>query len=179
MPVQLDAGATDVPVDTGAIDARTPVDTGAVDAHSLDGSRSVDTAATVDGGNGLSRATVTATLYNPDLQTILGGPATAVVGAADPTFPNGTILGNSAFEINLTSNQITYRPLANVNYGSGTFNGFVFVFANAPTILDVTLDPTSNFTPTKISFTGNSVSMNLSADAVTTDSVAILDLQLD
>ena len=169
MPVQLDAGATDVPVDTGAIDARTPVDTGAVDAHSLDGSRSVDTAATVDGGNGLSRATVTATLYNPDLQTILGGPATAVVGAADPTFPNGTILGNSAFEINLTSNQITYR----------TFNGFVFVFANAPTILDVTLDPTSNFTPTKISFTGNSVSMNLSADAVTTDSVAILDLQLD
>ena len=179
VPVQLDAGATDVPVDTGAIDARTPVDTGAVDAHGLDSSRSVDSAATVDGGNGLSRATVTATLYNPDLQTILGGPATAVVGASDPTFPNGTILGNSAFEINVTSNQITYRPLANVNYGSGTFNGFVFVFANAPTILDVTLDPTSNFTPTKISFTGNSVSMNLSADAVTTDSVAILDLQLD
>ena|SRR5450631_4734896 len=175
IPMQLDAGAMDVhtPVDTGAVDARTPVDTGAVDAQGVDGSRSVD------GGSGLSRATVTATLYNPDLQTILGGPATTVVGASNPTFPNGTILGNSAFEISVTSNQITYRPLANVNYGSGTFNGFVFVFTNAPTILGVTLDPASNFAPTKISFTGNSVSMNLSADAVTTDSVAILDLQLD
>jgi hypothetical protein len=121
---------------------------------------------------------VTATLYNPDLQTILGGPATAVVGASSPTFPNGTIVGNTAFEINVTSNQIIYNPLAIVTYGSGTFNGFVFVFASAPTILGVTLDPSSNFTPSSITFTGNSVSMNLTSDAVTTTSVAILDLQL-
>jgi len=130
------------------------------------------------GSAGLSGSTVTATLYNPDLQTILGGPATAVVGASSPTFPNGRIVGNSAFEINVTRNQIIYNPLANLTYGSGTFNGFVFVFANAPTILGVTLDPSSNFTPTNIAFTGNSVSMNLSADTVATNSVAILDLQL-
>ncbi len=87
-------------------------------------------------------------------------------------------MGNTAFEINITSNQIIYNPLTNVTYGSGTFNGFVFVFANAPTILGVTLDASSNFSPTNISFTGNSVSMNLSADTVATNSVAILDLQL-
>lgn len=130
------------------------------------------------GSGGLNGSTVTATLYNPDLQTVLGGPAMAVVGASTPTFPNGRIVGNSAFEINVTRNQIIYSPLANVAYGGGTFNGFVFVFANAPTILGVTLDPSSNFTPTNISFTANSVSMNLSADTVTTTSVAILDLQL-
>ena len=185
----LDGGGTvDMPIqlDAGIVDALKPLDTGAVDAHSLDGSRldaetndeRVD-AATNDGGAfGLNGSTVTATLYNPDLQTILGGPATAVVGASTPTFPNGSILGNSAFEINITGNQIIYSPLANVTYGNGTFNGFVFVFANAPTILGVALDPASNFNPTNISFTGNSVSMNLSANTVATNSVAILDLQL-
>lgn len=188
VPMQLDTGGLDVhtAVDAGALDVHTAVDAGAVDAHGLDGSRAIDAgtgpsqgvdAATLDGGQ--SRTTVTATLYNPDLQTILGGPATAVVGASNPTFPNGSILGNTAFEINVTSSQIVYRPLANVNYSGGTFNGFVFVFANAPTILGVTLDPASNFTPTKISFTGSSVSLNLSGNSVTTDSVAILDLQLD
>ena len=130
------------------------------------------------GSAGLSGSTVTATLYNPDLQTVLGGPATAVVGASSPTFSNGQIVGNTAFEVNVTSDQITYKPLANVTYGNGTFNGFVFVFANAPTIVGVTLDPSSSFNPTDISFTGTSVSMNLSANTVTTDSVAVLDLQL-
>jgi hypothetical protein len=102
----------------------------------------------------------------------------AVVGASSPTFPNGRIEGNSAFEINITSNQIIYKPLANLTYATATFNGFVFVFANAPTILGVSLDSSSNFTPTNISFTGTSVSMNLSANTVATNSVAILNLQL-
>jgi len=123
-------------------------------------------------------STVTATLYNPDLATILGGPASATVGQATPTFPNGTILGNSQFEIDIVSDRITYNPLQNVTYGAATFNGFVFQFTNAPTILGVTLDSTSNFTPTNITFTSNSVSINLSGNTVTTTSTAILDLQL-
>lgn len=160
--------------DEGA-DAATSSD----DATDVVTSEDATDVATGDGGaGGVSGSMVTATLYNPDLQTVLGGPATAVVGASNPTFPNGSIVGNSAFEINVTSNQIAYNPLTNVHYASATFNGFVFVFANAPTILGVTLDPASNFTPTDITFTGNSVSMNLSDDTVTTTSVAILDLQL-
>lgn len=138
------------------------------------GDASTDSAA----GHTLIGATVTATLYNPDLATILGGPVTATVGAATPTFPNGTILGNSQFEINIVSDQITYDPLQNVTYGAGTFNGFVFQFTNAPTILGVTLDPASTFTPTNISFTGDSVSLNLSGDTATQTSAAVLDLQL-
>jgi hypothetical protein len=178
----LACGGTNSPPSQGA-DAAT--EDGGTDVATNDGRAEAATndgaaeAATNDGGAaGLSGSTVTATLYNPDLQTILGGPATAVVGASKPTFPNGSILGNSAFQINITSNQIIYSPLANVTYGSGTFNGFVFVFAHAPTILGVTLDPASNFNPTNLSFMGNSVSMNLSADTVTTNSVAILDIQL-
>lgn len=183
-------GTVDVHVqlDAAAVDAHPPLDAGALDVHGLDGLRPVDggtlpsqglDAAAGDGGAaGLRGSTVTGTLYNPNLQTILGGPATAVVGASTPTFPNGTIVGNTAFEINVTTNQITYKPLANVGYGGGAFNGFVFVFTNAPTILGVTLDPASNFKPTSISFTGNSVSLNLSGNTVATDSVAILDVQL-
>jgi hypothetical protein len=123
-------------------------------------------------------STVTGTLFNPDLNTILGGPTTAVVGASTPTFPNGSIPGNTPFQINITSDQIFYEPLTNVTYGNGQFNGFVFVFSGAPEILDVTLDAASTFTPTAISFTGDSVSLNLSGNTVNTTSVAILDLQL-
>ena len=178
-PSQGAKGATNDGGVEGAINdggAEGAINEGGADGATSDGGADGTTS---DGGAaGVSGSTVTATLYNPDLQTILGGPASAVVGASDPTFPNGTILGNTAFQINITANQIIYNPLTNVTYGSGTFNGFVFVFANAPTIAGVTLDPASNFTPTNISFTANSVSMNLSADTVMTNSVAILDLQL-
>ena len=125
----------------------------------------------------LNESTVVATLYNPNLSTILG-TATATVGASNPTFPVGSIHGNTAFQINIIGNQIIYDPLANVTYGTGPFNGFVFTFATAPTILGVTLDAASTFTPTALSFTYNSVSLNLSGDTVTSTSTAILDLQL-
>jgi len=130
------------------------------------------------GASTLIGSTVTATLYNPNLSTILGGPTTATVGASTPTFPNGSIVGNTAFQINITSDQIFYNPLADVTYGSGPFNGFVFDFSNAPTIFGVTLDSASRFVPTAISFTANSVSLNLSGNTVNTSSVAVLDIQL-
>ncbi len=129
-------------------------------------------ASTLDGSSD------TATLYNPNLNTILGGPTTATVGTSTPTFPNGSILGNTAFQINITSDQIFYDPLANVTYANGTFNGFVFDFSNTPTILGVTLDSGSTFVPTAIAFTSDSVSLNLSGNAVNTNSTAILDVQL-
>src|SRR5262249_38790852 len=131
-------------------------DDGGADASALDGGADASAldagadAGTGDVSHGLTGSTVTATLYNPDLATILGGPATAVVGASDPTFPNGSILGNTAFQIDITRDQIIYNPLANVMYGNVTFNGFVFRFTNAPVILGVTLDPSSSFTPTSI-----------------------------
>jgi len=124
----------------------------------------------------LDGSTVTGTLYNPDLSTILGGPTTATVGASTPTFPNGSILGDTAFQINITSDQLIYDPLANVTYGTGTFNGFVFDFSNAPTIVGVTVDSGSSFAPTGVSFSADSISLNLSGDTVTTSSTLILDI---
>jgi hypothetical protein len=138
----------------------------------LAGTVSVAQAASLDG------STVTATLYNPNLGTILGGPTSAIVGASTPTCPNGSIVGNTTFQINITTDQIFYNPLANVTYGNGVFNGFVFDFANAPDIIGVTLDGASTFTPTAISSTANSISLNLSGNTVNTSSVAILDIQL-
>jgi hypothetical protein len=102
--------------------------------------------------------------------------ASRVVGAQPITFPNGSILGNTAFQINITGNQILYSPLANVTHGNGIFNGFVFNFAGAPNIIGVTLDASSNFTPTAFSYTNNSIDLNLSANSVTTTSLAALDV---
>jgi hypothetical protein len=127
-------------------------------------------------GPDFTGSTVTAILYNPNLATILGGPTVAVVGASTPTFPNGSIIGNTAFQINITGDQIIYNPLTDVTYGSGPFNGFVFDFAGAPTITGVTLDGSSNFVPFDFSFTDNSIDLNLSGNSVNIDSVATLDV---
>jgi hypothetical protein len=57
------------------------------------------------------------------------------------------------------------------------FNGFVFNFSNAPTIIGMTIDSGSTFTPTDFSFTADSISINLSGNSVTTTSTLILDIQ--
>jgi hypothetical protein len=125
----------------------------------------------------LTGSSVTATLFNPNLTTILGGPATAIVG---PTveFPSGSIIGNSLFKIDITGDQIIYSPLSNVTYAAGAFNGFVFEFVGAPNIAGVTVDGTSTFAPTGLTFTDNSISMNLSGETVSNQSVSTLDSRL-
>ena len=127
--------------------------------------------------DGFIGATVTTTLFNPDIGDILGGPVVAIVGPG-VEYPAGSILGNSLFQIDITNDQIIYRPLQTVTYGSGPFNGFVFDFSGAPDILGVTLDGSSNFTPAGSSFTSNSFNLNLSGNAVTADSVAVYDFTL-
>ena len=99
----------------------------------------------------------------------------AVVGSGT-TFPSGSIMGNTAFSIDITGNQILYSPLTTVTYGSGAFNGFVFTFSGAPTITGVTLDGSSTFTPDAISFTANSIDLNLSGNSVTATGLAALDV---
>jgi hypothetical protein len=133
---------------------------------------------TVSEAQTLDGSTVTATLDFPDLSTVYGGPTSATVGASTPTFPVGSIAGESSFQINVTSNQIVYDPFYDGTYGTETFNGFVFDFSGAPNIVGVTLDGASTFTPTAISFTSDSVSLNLSGNTVTATDTAILDLQL-
>jgi hypothetical protein len=126
----------------------------------------------------LTGSTVTSTLFFPDLTTVNAGPVTAVVGASTPTFPAGAFVAGRNFSINITGDQIVYNAGENVTYGTSPFNGFVFDFAGAPTILGVTVDAASTLIPTGVTFTGNSVSLNVSGESVTTNSVAILDIQL-
>ena len=54
----------------------------------------------------------------------------------------------------------------------------MFQFLDAPAILNVTLDPFDTFTPTAVSFTTDTISLNLSGNTVTSDGLAVLDIQL-
>ncbi len=121
-------------------------------------------------------STVTGTLYDPNLSTILGGPTTEIVGSGT-TFPAGSIVGDTAFQIDITSDQIVYDPLSTATYGTGTFNGFVFQFSGAPQIKSVTVDGSSTFSPTAFSFTGDTVSLDLAGLSVTNTSQTVLDVE--
>lgn len=124
----------------------------------------------------------TGTLFWPNLATALGGPTTATIGAG-LEFPAESILGHTLFTVDITENQLIYRPLVNVTYGSGSgvnpYNGFVFDFAGAPTILNVTINGGSNFSPVSFGFTGNSMRFDLANVAVNQSSVLIFDFQLE
>ena len=127
-------------------------------------------------------STVTGTLYYPDLSTVYvgsTGPQTVPVGAG-VEFPAELLQGDTLFTIDITANQLIYRPLANVTYGGGVdFNGFVFDFSGAPTILGVSVNaPGSNFNPVSLSFTGNSVTFDLQNLTVFSSSVLVLDFTL-
>jgi hypothetical protein len=131
-------------------------------------------------------STVTGTLYFPNLQTILNvsTPVTTTVGAGTE-FPAGTLIGNTPFTIDITSDQLFYRPLQNgVTYdpataqGSNGFNGFVFDFLGAPNILGVSVDGLSNFNPVALSFTANSVTFDLKGLSVNAQSLLVIDFRL-
>lgn len=132
-------------------------------------------------------SSVTGTLYYPDLLTVYipsgGVPATkaaTVSGAVE--FPAGYLIGDTLFTIDITSNQLIYQPNQDVSpYGNpaGTaFNGFVFSFVGAPTILGVGINALSNFNPVSLSFTSNSVTFDLKGLFVNPQSKLVIDLTL-
>jgi hypothetical protein len=57
----------------------------------------------------------------------------------------------------------------------GGFNGYVFTFANAPTITGARLDPASTYAPA-ITFTGNQVFVNEAGLNIGATSMAMIDL---
>jgi len=133
-------------------------------------------------------SSVTGTLFFPDLSTVLdvSTPVTTTVGAG-VEFPAGTLIGNTPFTIDITSDQLIYRPLETVTYATETappdsqpasFNGFVFSFVGAPIILGVSLDALSNFEPVSLTSTANSVTFDLKGVSVTRDSELAIDFAL-
>ena len=70
------------------------------------------------------------------------------------TWDEGEIdIGASSIRLDLYDSGVTR---------SGTFNGFVFSFSQAPVIAQVSVDPTSTVVPTTVSFTENSVLLHVS-----------------
>jgi hypothetical protein len=98
-------------------------------------------------------------------------------------FPEGTFtsltsgLATIPVSIDVGSNYIRLQYSAGGTADSGGFNGYVFNFANAPTITGVTLDPTSTYNPT-VTFNGNQVFLNEAGLTLTSTSMAMLDVTL-
>lgn len=129
-------------------------------------------------------ASVTGALYYPTSSTLyLSSPFTVVIGPS-VEFPNGLIVGDSSFQIDVTSNQLIYHPLQSVQYGGGAnvFNGFRFTFSNSPEIVGVSINnAASNFLPSSpdaFDFTANTLSFNLQGLSVNASSYLVFDLVL-
>lgn len=109
--------------------------------------------------------------------------ATATVGAGIE-FPEGSLRTLRSGDIligavtDISANQIDSRATVFDRALSGTFNGTVLTFTGAgvPSILNVTLDPLSTYTPIGISFTANSISVNNAGLFFSPSSRLVLDI---
>ena len=116
-------------------------------------------------------------------------PANQATNAAKATvgpnteFPVGTLTsltsGLSAVPvaIDVGSNDIELNYSAGGATAPGGFNGYVFTFANAPTITGVSLDPRSSggYTPA-LSFNGNQIFVNEAGLTLTSTTMGLLDV---
>lgn len=109
--------------------------------------------------------------------------ATATVGAGIE-FPEGSLRTLRSGDIligavtDISANQLDSRATVFDRALSGTFNGSVLTFTGAgvPSILNVTLDPLSTYTPIGISFTANSISVNNAGLFFSPSSRLVLDI---
>jgi MYXO-CTERM domain-containing protein len=99
-------------------------------------------------------------------------------------FPNGVFTSITPglmpvpANVDIGAYTLDLHYLASAPAAPGTFDGYVFTFEGAPTITDVTLDPTSTLTPRDVSFTGNSISINNADLALTPDSRVLLNVSV-
>ena len=81
-------------------------------------------------------------------------------------------------DIDFGTSAVSFLAKSNSTAHPGTFNGFVFTFSGAPAILNVTINPISNFTPVNLAFTSNSITINFAGRSVTSASRALFDITL-
>lgn len=115
------------------------------------------------------------------------GAGTQVTNALTQTIGPGTEFPTGSFTS--LSSGLAPLPVAidvgsayiELNYSAagaaaaGGFNGFVFTFANAPTITGATLDPLSTYAPA-VTFSGNQVFVNEAGLNIGATSMAMIDL---
>ena len=146
---------------------------------------------------------VTAVLFFPNETAFCNipgecsGPVGPVPVTSGVEFPAGTAVGDLAFDgsLDITGSQIIWTATLSATYATGVasgkigaFNGIDVSFTGAPTITNVTVDPTSTILPVPFSglpassssgftFIGDSVLFNLAGDSVTAGQQLILDVQ--
>lgn len=117
------------------------------------------------------------------------GPGTQATNAVTATvgpnteFPPGSLtsltsgLSSLPVAIDVGSNDIEINYSAGGVAAPGGFNGYVFTFANAPTITGVTLDSrsSSGYTPT-LTFSGNQVFVNEAGLTLTPTTMGLFDV---
>jgi hypothetical protein len=135
---------------------------------------------------GLTGASVTGAIYCCDAPNEANRATNLVTATVGPgvEFPNGVFTSltpglfpvASTIDISATTLELQYLDTAAAE--PGTFDGYIFTFSGAPTITAVTADPSSTLTPTDVSFTGNSISINNAGLALTPQSRVLLNVSL-
>jgi hypothetical protein len=119
----------------------------------------------------LLSGSVTVTNNGPTLSTVFGTPGSGpTTGAVD----------TNGFIFTFTGNTITYTDAYNGAYNSvgptlPAFNGFILTFSGVPTISGVTLDPSSQQTPTLWS-NANQVFVEFNGGAQVAGATSIFDV---
>jgi hypothetical protein len=119
------------------------------------------------GAAGLDGATVTYAGYcctAPIPADLVSNTPSATVGPGIE-FPLGSVhaigtLNVIPFSLDVSSNMLDGTFFSSGTLINGGFNGGVLTFSGAPPIIGITVDPTSQFIPTGLSFTGTSISIN-------------------
>ena len=99
-------------------------------------------------------------------------------------FPQGSFTSNTGgifvipLNIDIGATTIDFDYTASASALGGTFNGSVFSFSGAPTITNVTINPASTFSPSGLSFTSNSVLVNVAGLNFSSSSRLLLDVSL-
>jgi len=112
----------------------------------------------------------------PDLFT------NVVTGAVPVSFPVGsfysvTSLGIIYSSFDITADQIIGTSAVTAFASPGSFNGPVFDFSGLSSpIANVTVDPLSTITPVSVTFTGDSVAVNVAGESIPDGGKYILDV---
>jgi hypothetical protein len=116
--------------------------------------------------------TVNGTYYFPDLSSVFQNDGNQIISpSASFFFPTGT--PNVTATVSATSILLTFDA-GGGTYTPATFNGVVITDLTNSLITGATLDPSSTLVPFGITFTGDSVSLNLQGLSVPSVSDTVL-----
>jgi hypothetical protein len=112
----------------------------------------------------------------PDLFT------NVLTGTVPVSFPVGSLISVTTLAVipasfDITAGQITETAAVAARAASGNFNGVVYDFSGLPSpITNVTVDPLSTFIPVNVTFTGNSIDVNVAGQSGAAGSKYVLDV---